>query len=181
MAQQKIRIEQLDLIGKVSDADVNIGCNDGGTPRNAIVINGDEGSVTMARQSYVRASRATTQAITAATSTIIQYNTETTDVLGEYDNATNYRFTAKDAGVYVVSANVMIQEARTFYISIFVNGTSIHSAQTTAGTSYDSCPITASVKLNAGDYVDIRLYIWGSNGTIQNDGGHSWLTITKVS
>ena len=63
MANTKIRYENLDLVGKVSNADVNIGVNDGGVSRNAIVINGDEGSVNFPRQSFIRANTTTDKTI----------------------------------------------------------------------------------------------------------------------
>lgn len=46
--------------------------------------------------SCMRAIRGTTQSIPNATWTIVQYNTENYDNLGEYDNTTDYRFTAQN-------------------------------------------------------------------------------------
>jgi len=177
MAQQKIRYEQLDLIGKVSDADVNIGCNDGGTPRNAIVVNGDEGSVTMPRQSYVSARKNATQAISAGVTTTVIFGSEDTDVLGEYDTSTGI-FTAKDAGVYAVSTSVLSQSAIGLSVRIVSSGGTYINDFT--APAHRTTPTNCTVKISAGGTIQIQVYS-ASGFTVHNDTNTGYLTITKVS
>lgn len=50
-----------------------------------------------------------TQSLTAATDTVVQFNSETLDVSGSFDSTTNYRFTAPAPGLYDFSATVEIE------------------------------------------------------------------------
>ena len=107
-------------------------------------------------------------------------------MLGEYDNATNYRFTAKDAGVYQFDGRVTFSDSAAgndLRLYIYVNG-----AASGAGTIHltggaaDTITISSSVKLTATQYIELYVY----NGTLQNrsslnDGNLCNLTITKVS
>lgn len=67
------------------------------------------------RASRVRAVQSvnTAQSIPNATLTIVQYDTEVYDQLGEYNPAT-YTFTAKAAGVYLVEAAVIFDATGAF-------------------------------------------------------------------
>ena len=75
------------------------------------------------------ATRSSNQTITHDTDTKIACNVETFDTAGNYDNATNYRFTPQTAGKYYIYAEATaqasaIQQLRRYTLSIRKNGSS---------------------------------------------------------
>jgi len=124
------------------------------------------GEVTGQERSRMRATRGTLQTIPTGTVTIVQYNTEVYDNLGEYDNTTNYRFTANEAGYYLVTAatitDIVAWSANQYWeTSIYKNG-----AEHTPGLrDYVDASVTRRahsvvadiVYLSANDYIDIRI------------------------
>jgi hypothetical protein len=64
------------------------------------------GQVNIEGNSKMRVTKNDAQTIPTVTDTKIQYDDEVFDTLNEYDNVTNYRFTAKNAGYYDVKASV---------------------------------------------------------------------------
>lgn len=168
------------------NSDTILRINDATTTRTAIQINGDEGSVTMPRQSYVFARMTADQTIAHNTGTKVAYNTETTDVLGEYASNT---FTAKDDGVYVASATVVFGNANngaTYALAIVDGATgTYHWNVMTIGSAEGrrALSITKSVKLSAGQTIDVHVYQnSGGNETLMSSwGNEATVTITKVS
>jgi len=117
--------------------------------------------------SCMRATRATVQSVPDSTWTIVQYNTEKYDNLGEYDNATNYRFTAQKTGYYhvdagLLSGNYAWPSGSIWIISIYKNGTSyaygFRCVVDTAITRYVHSTLGTDIYLAANDYIDIRVY-----------------------
>jgi len=178
----------LSIVNADQDKDVLIRCNDGGTMRTAIQVNGDTGSVTMPQQSYVRASTSSNKTINNTTATTVAFDTETTDTLGEY-NPVSGVFTATDAGNYVVSYGVTWKDLNTsgaYYNSRIVVGGATRFQQThspSAATTYLTQTQTATIALEAGDTVTITVYqssggaeiIYGTDTTL------GWLTIQKAN
>ena len=125
------------------------------------------GQLTISGASRMRATRATAQSIPNATATIAQYDTETFDNLNEYDNVTNFRFTAIEAGyrsvlASLLSAHVAWDAGEAWEIEIFKNGTvisvGIRSQTDAAITTYRSTIINDIIYLAANDYIDVRAY-----------------------
>ena len=116
-----------------------------------------------------RAKRTTGQTISNATSTKIQFNTEDYDPGSNYDNATNYRFTASLAGYYLMSANVTFTGNNTGLrqIAIAVNGTNVAEIDTGPGQAFviqGGGNLSNIHYLALNDYIEVFVY--------QNSGGN---------
>lgn len=118
-----------------------------------------------------RAKRSTTQTIGNESWTKVQFNTESFDLGGNYNNATNYRFTAPVTGHYQVNtlitwANISGED---HYVKIYKNGTGIIT-NTIHGITSNAYSQTIGdvVPLDAGEYIEIFVY--------QNSGGNENIT-----
>ena len=113
--------------------------------------------------SAARAERATSvQSIPATTNTKVQLNSEIYDTQGEFDPVTNYRFTAKQAGYYMVSCSaelIGLADGKRFFTIIFKNGAvycrNCESAGAAANIWITSC---TGLYLAANDYVE--MWVW---------------------
>jgi len=123
----------------------------------------------------VRATATGGQSVPSGTPSKVQFNTETWDVHSEYDNTTNYRFTANSNGYYKIDVSFRFATATwnigTFiFIAIYVNGVqySIPFWLTVVNTAYDNHMITCfeMVNLSADDYVEI--YVYQGDGVAHN-------------
>ena len=108
--------------------------------------------------------RDSAQSIPNTTWTKVEFDAEVYDNQSEYDAVTNYRFTAKIAGTYMVSSTVAILttvNARRCFISIYKNGTEFFRGGdwVVGGIGYEGSAIAnAPAKLEVGDYVEIWAY-----------------------
>ena len=66
--------------------------------------------------------RSTSQSISNATWSKVQFQTEEFDTANYYDNATNYRFTPLIAGYYQISGAVQFVSSSNFLLSVYKNG-----------------------------------------------------------
>jgi len=123
----------------------------------------------------VRATATGGQSVPSGTPSKVQFNTETWDVHSEYDNTTNYRFTANSNGYYKIDVSFRFATATwnigTFiFIAIYINGVqySIPFWLTVVNTAYDNHMITCfeMVNLSADDYVEI--YVYQGDGVAHN-------------
>lgn len=117
-----------------------------------------------------RATMATAQSIPHATYTKVQWNGETYDLKNQMDIASTYRFTAVEAGLYKVFAQV-----QSAYISwpvgtvwgacLYKNDVKISLGPSglSDGTYNGISALSDTIQLEANDYIDIRIY--------QNQGG----------
>lgn len=178
------------LINQDQDRDILIKANDGGTERTAILVNGDEGSVTMPRQSYVKAHRESSQTIANNTYSTVIFDTVDTDVLGEYNNSTGI-FTAKDDGVYAISVITSwdaMNSSKDYRTIILDNGGYVFEKRDIPPTNTATWgqPLTYYAKLTAGQNLRVQVY-QNSGGNETLIGGPSgtgrWccLVITKIS
>ena len=115
--------------------------------------------------------RNTTQSISSATFTKVQHNTEVFDTGGEFDNATNYRFTPTKAGKYLVVAygKCLVGSIHIVINSIYVNGTRTYDSivQGSNPSSTIGTPAVAVVDMNGStDYVEH--YFYQNSGTSSN-------------
>ena len=137
-----------------------------------------------------RAYRATTdQAITTDTWTKIQLNAETFDIDGEFDPTTNYRFTAKKAGYYLVCGALKYQNVAAslpFHIAFYKNGAVYSQIRTfSMASAGDDQGIGMSdiIYLAIGDYVELWTwhYMGGPTKNILNGSDITFLSIYKLT
>jgi hypothetical protein len=106
----------------------------------------------------VDVSRSTDQTVTANTWTKMQLSTETTDIEGIYDNATNYRCTPTKAGMYLVTAMCVTTCGDGGYgaVAIYKNGTFYEANFCISGaTQVNGIAVTAFVPMNGStDYIE---------------------------
>ena len=118
--------------------------------------------------------RSSTQTISTATSTKIQYQDEVFDTDSAYDNSTNYRFTPQTAGKYFIFASVQSGETSDFddyQIQIHKNGSTY--AQTRVRHHYaENINCQVIVDMNGStDYVEGFVYqASGSNLDVSGVG-----------
>lgn len=105
------------------------------------------------------------QSIPDATNTKVAFQTENWDLNGEFDNATNYRFTPAE-GYYQVNAGVGISSldpTKLLKIFIYKNGSAIRQNRAFSSVNDINCiTISDIVYLDGDDYIEIYMY--------QNDG-----------
>jgi len=178
MANTKIKYNNVDLTNYTSNSDLIFACNDAGTVRTAIQVNGDEGSVTMPRQSFVFAYDNDAQTLSGNTTTTLSFNTTAADTLGEYNTST-YTFTAKDDGVYVAVLNVQLASSADIQAMIVTTG--IGTVQTWAGGfNRYADKVAAIVKLSAGQTIIPQVWVSATRNTNPASAASS-LSIAKLS
>jgi hypothetical protein len=117
---------------------------------------------TAIKNSRAKAYRSTDQSYSAGTDTKVQFDTEFFDLLNQYDNVTNYRYTVGSGcdGQHLVHAQVQVaahSSAGGIAIYIEKNGAIVarkvvNYQSSTLGFTVD---ITAVLDLVAGDYIEI--------------------------
>jgi len=138
-------------------------------------------------KSRARAYRATTnQAIANNIFTQVQLNAETYDGLDEFDSTTNFRFTAKKAGYYAVSAAIRLSasvDQQYLIAAIWKNGaTYSNAAVITSGTSDPSAVISDIIYLDVNDYLELYAYhTCGTGISILYGSGYTFMAIQKLS
>lgn len=143
-----------------------------------VIANG--GAITAASQSAARAYRNTsTQSISATTITKVQFNAETYDTQGEFDSATNYRFTAAKDGKYLITSTLSVGSLGTINIYIYKNGSSV-AQHDDAIAANNSISISDVISLSATDYLEINIQSSGIN-TVVNGSGTSYVAVHKVA
>jgi DMSO reductase anchor subunit len=124
----------------------------------------------------VRAITATnSQSVAHNTAVTVKFGTEVEDTLGEFDPSTSV-FTAKDAGVYSITANVewMTTAASVdYYITILRSGSGIVYVHY-SGPAAVLMPllVSASVNMTAGQTISIAVY---QNSGVTKTIGYSFI------
>lgn len=151
-----------------------------------------DGQIKVAGASRFRATRGTSQTIPTATITVVQYDTENFDNLGEYDNSTNYRFQPEASGYYFVNARILFlsssiwttgERARLF---LYKNGVlysylDYHEIEN-GGTLVITLGGSDIIYLTSSDYIDIRVdHNAGADATINADSTHNYFSAHKLS
>jgi len=115
-----------------------------------------------------------TQSLSDASFTKIQFDTEIFDTDNCYDNSTNYRFTPTVAGKYLVYGKIRLQsgadtQLKTSSVAIYKNGSAYSKSQALFWNSYIRMhsPTTAYViDMNGtSDYLELFGYIDVTSGT----------------
>jgi len=116
--------------------------------------------------------------------TKVELDSENWDMQGEMDTTTNHRFTATDAGKYLVVAGVAFSAAVTHYgwIAIYVNGAQLRvgpKAEALGGKVLTH--MSTILDLEANDYVELWGY-FNSDGTedIESGANKTYLEIAKL-
>lgn len=148
-----------------------------------------KGTIKEQGASRVKANRGTAQTIATATKTVVEYNVEEWDNLGEYNSS--YQFTATDSGYYYVNARVMFDSyawtgGNLIVLYLYKNGVLLVNLERDTieadRTMYKAVKGSTIISLEAGDYFDIRVYqSRGANSNLQNDPLHNYLEIKRES
>lgn len=140
------------------------------------------GDNTAANRSAASAYQSTAQSLSAGVTTKLQYQTKNWDYQTEYDNTTNYRFTSKKGGTYLVTASMYLTNPASndpFTLAVYKNGSQyavINNGVAINGANYMVLGSTV-VQLNANDYVEIYGYSAQANTLITGSG----LSVTQIA
>lgn len=151
----------------------------------------DDGVFEAPTQSGFRAYRDTSnQSISASTTTKVQFQTENFDEQAEYDNATNYDWTAERAGKYLAVAQAYwttTGAGDSYKLSISLNTgagsneIAINLLDSNGGAL--SQPVTTGVlELAAGDVLHVQ--VWtdaGAGGTISTGTDKTFFSVFKIA
>ena len=132
----------------------------------------------------------TNQDVSHNTWTKVVLNEETYDIGGDFDHATNYRFTVPTggAGKYLITGEVQYTatDAKTYECAIYVNGSSEYFTSTLPGRSNyaQSTGVTVVLELTDTDYVEMYTR-QNSGSTVEMLGPSStndrtWLNVIKL-
>ena len=127
---------------------------------------------------YFQAYRSSNQAISAATYTKIQFDTETADPQSEYDNATNYRYTPGKAGRYLVIAAAQfnsLADGGYSQVSVYKNG-AVYRYGNIRRIGASSSPLSQVVAVVAVNGTTDYLEIYGRAISACNVNGASQTT-----
>ena len=151
----------------------------------------DGGIVDFPKQSRVRAGHSTAQTIATATATKLQYDTEIFDNQSEYDNSTNYRFTATKAGEYYVDGHLVFDSCawsagNDIQLILYKNGSAVsrldYSRVQANITTFMQARGADVIYLSAGDYVELYiLHGRGSDTDTYGDTMYSFFSISKLN
>jgi hypothetical protein len=144
-------------------------------------------SGTTAFSSKCRARNTSAQNINNSTWTKLQFNTEDFDVSNEYDAATNYRFTAVNAGYYQVNGLFSLESSSgsdMIAAAIYKNGSVYASSfNYKQGSRAMSSNISDIVYLAANGYIE--LYAYQQTGSTKTTnvvaGQESFISIHRLS
>ncbi len=89
----------------------------------------------------------------------VKFDVEEFDEGGNFDPATNYRFTAPVTGKYLIGVTVRIQTAGfSFYVDLYKNGSSfkrVGNGTDVDANDYMTVSATFILSLNSGDYLEV--------------------------
>lgn len=155
----------------------------------AVTINA-AGIISIDLQSSARAARTTVQTLTSATDTKIQFQTEQYDTRAEYDNVTNFRFSATVAGKYFVHSNVDVQNiafntTTTHLIKIYINGVEFSAYRFSPVSTAINISVSDILNLAANDYIEIFVNATVNTTTnfplVTQGTGNSYLAVHKIA
>ena len=145
---------------------------------NSIITSDGAGNLTTQKINYpaFEAHLSSSQSLTDATTTKVQFNTEIFDTDNAYDNSTNYRFTPQVAGKYFVYADVdadPVATAGLVSVSLFIykNGSEFRTHELNFNSNYVrrvSAAISCVIDMNgSSDYLEIFVYVNDTSGNPQ--------------
>ncbi len=115
----------------------------------------------------------------------IQFNIVDYDHLNEYDENTNYRFTATEAGIYLVSSGVQmvtLEDGSRIISYVYKNEATYALGMdfTMGKATVVATHVCVPVKMAATDYVDIRIY-QDSAGAKNTYSDYVWMIVQRVA
>lgn len=115
--------------------------------------------------------------------TIVNYSIKTYDTHGAVTTGASWKYTAPVSGYYKVKASiswVTVSGAASYRLKIFKNGV-MHTQFAAEGDTY-IFPVSDTVQLNAGDYIDIRTFQL-SGAALDTDSApeSQFVTVERVS
>ena len=123
------------------------------------------------------ATRGTSQTITAATWTKVQFNSETFDTNNCFDSTTNYRFTPTTAGIYSISMTIEMASSGNsyFYMQLYKNGSGLITL-TKQGSFTDFLQSgNTLVSMNGTtDYLEVYVYGSGTGPSVAAGNSNSF-------
>lgn len=165
---------------KASGVEIGTGTDDAKFATAKAIADSNLGFLTKS-PSGCRAYRSSNQTINNNSETVMQFNTETYDLGGEWDNATNYRFTATNAGVYLVRVGATFEAAtNNTILAIRVNGTAKAKATKNMAAAYEIAECTAIVNLTAGQYIDATVVQNNGSPAVLHENGESQIMIQRI-
>jgi hypothetical protein len=142
------------------------------------------GDNTAGNRSTISAYQSSAQTLSAGATTKLVFQTKSWDSLTEYDNTTNYRFTAKHNGVYLVNASMYLSNPASnnaYSLSAYKNGGQYSvldvGVSISGATANRYANGSVQIQLNAGDYVEIYGYSTLANTLVAG----SLLMITQIA
>lgn len=128
-----------------------------------------------------RARRSTAQTTTGGAFTKIQFATEDFDTNNNYDNATNYRYTAPVSGFYQVNARCSGNGNTQLVIALYKNGSVYQRGSHNSVNAVDGVVYSDLVQLTAADYIEI--FLFGDTGVAleTSAGSQSYFSAYLVS
>lgn len=124
-----------------------------------------------------RATASAAQSIANSAFTVVQFDTESFDTNNNFDNATNYNYTAPVAGYYLVVTAACFNLTAVVATTVLTAGIFVNGADAGRGTKHEvealktgpeALLASTILLLAAGDTVDFRVF--------QNSGGAQPLT-----
>ena len=101
----------------------------------------------------------------------VQLTGKTFDTSSNFDNTTNYRFTAPIAGFYQFNGRVYTANGTSIMSALYVNGTAYSRGDWIANSgSFIASTVSDFIQLNANDYVELWGFINGTSATFTSGG-----------
>jgi hypothetical protein len=133
---------------------------------------------------------AAAQSIPTATTTIVDFGTKNFDSHGSVTTGASWKFTAQTSGTYLINGVISYSIGSTTAVPIatlfvFKNGVqtgsgSAYNGTTTSGT-FVGVTVSETLKLNAGDYIDLRAYqTTGSSKVLTAFAQENRVSVIKV-
>lgn len=144
------------------------------------------GILDLPKQSGCAGYLGTAQSINNASATKVMFDTKEYDLQNEYDNVTNYRFTATKDGKYLITCKITFSDALNttdrIFVSIYKNGSEYKNSDVGGSNgTYQGPIISTVVHLVAGDYIEFYVYqATGASKSLCNSPSYTYFSITKV-
>ncbi|GIW60583.1 MAG: hypothetical protein KatS3mg087_1649 [Patescibacteria group bacterium] len=143
------------------------------------------GIIDLPKQSVIRVHLGTSQSIPHDSNTKIQFDSEDIDLQNEFDNTTNYRFTATKAGIYRVSLTVRYSAYDNYmYAILYKNGSEYSKSMSAVGGAISfaaSAVLNDIIQLNANDYLEFYTYHQGLGDPKSLEANTTFASIEKIS
>ncbi|RLG89952.1 MAG: hypothetical protein DRO36_06885 [Candidatus Hecatellales archaeon] len=144
------------------------------------------GIVGLPKQSGCMVYLSTDQSIPSKTHVKVNFDAVVFDIQNEFDETTNYRFTATEGGRYLVAAKLAfidVVDGNEYFVMIYKNGSKVYEEAFAAGGANAINPIlTTVIELAAGDYVEFYAYQnSASTATLVAGSATTWGSIVKIA